>query len=55
MDFAWLPHARPGLRNVTGWVHNSSDGSVEAVFGGERDAVEALVHFCEHTRVGQRP
>ena len=33
-------------RGVSGWVRNRPDGAVEAVFEGERDAVEALVEFC---------
>jgi acylphosphatase len=33
-------------RGVAGWVHNRSDGAVEALFEGEPDAVEALVEFC---------
>jgi acylphosphatase len=38
-------------RGVSGWVTNRSDGAVEAVFEGEPDAVEALVHFvCEGPR-----
>ena len=36
-------------RHVTGWVRNCRDGQVEAVFEGERDAVEQMVAFC---RVG---
>jgi acylphosphatase len=31
---------------VSGWVANRWDGSVEAVFEGEPDAVERLVAFC---------
>lgn len=31
---------------VTGWVRNRPDGTVEAVFEGDREAVEALVVFC---------
>ena len=31
---------------MAGWVANSADGSVEAVFEGEPEAVEALVGFC---------
>ena len=33
-------------RRVGGWARNRDDGSVEAVFEGEADAVEALVEFC---------
>ena len=33
-------------RGVAGWVRNRPDGTVEAVFEGERDAVESLVRFC---------
>jgi acylphosphatase len=31
---------------VAGWVANRSDGSVEAVFEGEEDEVEAMIAFC---------
>lgn len=33
-------------RGVAGWVKNRDDGTVEAVFEGEPDAVEALVELC---------
>jgi len=33
-------------RGVAGWVRNRPDGTVEAVFEGEREDVEALVDFC---------
>jgi acylphosphatase len=33
-------------RGVAGWARNCSDGTVEAVFEGDDDAVEALVDFC---------
>ncbi|HEY7729453.1 MAG TPA: acylphosphatase [Gaiellaceae bacterium] len=32
---------------VAGWVRNRPDGTVEAVFEGEAEAVERLVAFCE--------
>lgn len=42
-------------RGVRGWVRNCSDGTVEAVFEGDPDAVDALVEFCRsgpgHARV----
>jgi acylphosphatase len=31
---------------VAGWVRNTWDGTVEAVFEGEDDAVERLLQFC---------
>lgn len=31
---------------VSGWARNNWDGTVEAVFEGERIAVERLVSFC---------
>ncbi len=34
-------------RGVAGWVRNRDDGTVEAVFEGDQEAVQALVDFCE--------
>jgi acylphosphatase len=33
-------------RDVSGWVANTDDGSVEAVFEGDEEDVAALVEFC---------
>ena len=41
-------------RNVCGWVKNLPDGRVEAVFEGEKEAVEALVEFCRRGPRGAR-
>ena len=37
---------------VSGWVRNNFDGTVEAVFEGERKAVERLVSFMQEGRRG---
>ena len=33
-------------RGLAGWVANRPDGTVEAAFEGEPEAVDALVRFC---------
>jgi acylphosphatase len=33
-------------RGVAGWVRNNPDGSVEAAFEGDADAVERMVQFA---------
>jgi acylphosphatase len=35
-------------RGVDGWVKNLPDGRVEAVFEGDREAVEEIIEWC-HT------
>jgi acylphosphatase len=37
---------RAAERGVAGWVRNLPDGTVEAVFEGDPEAVEAMVAFC---------
>jgi acylphosphatase len=41
-------------RNVTGWVRNTSDNKVEALFEGEKADVEQLVDFCRIGPPGAR-
>ncbi len=33
-------------RNITGWIRNTSEGRVEAIFEGERREVERLIDLC---------
>lgn len=39
---------------VAGWIRNRPDGSVEAVFEGEREAVDRLVAFVREGPRGAR-
>ncbi|MEX2211698.1 MAG: acylphosphatase [Gaiellaceae bacterium] len=41
-------------RGVAGWARNNPDGTVEAVFEGEQDAVERLVELCRDGPRGAR-
>ena len=42
---AWV--SRQALsRNLSGWVRNRGDGSVEAVFAGDQVTVAAMVEAC---------
>jgi acylphosphatase len=34
--------------DVKGWIRNLPDGRVEAVFEGEKEAVQKLIEFCKH-------
>ena len=33
---------------VTGWVRNRSDGTVEAVFEGDKEQVGQIIQWCHH-------
>jgi acylphosphatase len=46
VGFRFAVERAAGSRGVSGWVRNRPDGTVEAVFEGEPDDVEALVGFC---------
>lgn len=41
-------------RNILGWVRNTSDGRVEAVFEGEKKDVEKLIDFCRRGPPGAK-
>ena len=39
---------------IEGWVRNLRDGSVEAVFAGEPEKLDALIETCRHGPPGAR-
>ena len=41
-------------RGIQGWVRNRHDGSVEALFAGPAEAVEAMIEQCRHGPPGAR-
>ena len=54
VGFRWAVERAALSRGVAGWVRNRPDGTVEAVFEGEREDVEALVDFCRRGPRGAR-
>jgi acylphosphatase len=43
-----------GRHGVSGWIRNNWDGTVEAAFEGEPDAVERMIAFCREGPRGAR-
>ncbi len=39
---------------LKGWVRNRSDGTVEAVFEGEKDKIEGMIGWCRKGPPGAR-
>jgi acylphosphatase len=48
---AWTQHLAE-LHGLRGWVRNSRDGSVEAVFSGPADLVEVMLKACHQGPAG---
>ena len=46
VGFRYWVEAEAVSRGLAGWVRNRRDGSVEAVFFGEQDAVGAMLEAC---------
>jgi acylphosphatase len=41
-------------RNIAGWVRNRGDGTVEALFAGEAETVDAMIAACRRGPLGAR-
>lgn len=52
VNFRWNTQREAQRLGLTGWVRNTWDGRVEAVFEGEDSAVHQAVAWCRH---GQPP
>jgi len=50
---AWTQH-QAELHGLEGWARNRRDGSVEAVFAGPPEAVEAMLKICRQGPRGSR-
>lgn len=48
---AWIHH-QAQLHGLSGWVRNRRDGTVEAVFQGSDDLVEAILKACQKGPIG---
>ncbi len=48
VNFRYYTRRQAEAEEVTGWVRNSADGRVEAVFEGEEPNVHRLVQWCHH-------
>ncbi len=44
--FRMYTQQRARALGLAGWVRNRYDGTVEAAFEGEQDAVDAMVEWC---------
>jgi len=50
--FRYETRTKAVQHKVKGWVKNTHDHRVEAVFEGEKEGVEALVAFCRRGPLG---
>ena len=46
VGFRYWARSRAAPLGVSGWVRNTLDGDVEAVFEGPRERVELLLRWC---------
>ena len=45
---------KAAMLGLKGWVKNNHDGTVEAVFEGERGGVEEMIRWCHKGPTGAR-
>ncbi len=47
VSFRYFVKTNAKILGLTGWVRNTEDGGVEAVFTGERKAIEEMIKLCK--------
>jgi acylphosphatase len=48
VNFRYYTQRQAQKNNLTGWIMNRPDGSVEVAFEGEEADVEAMIEWCRH-------
>jgi len=46
VSFRYFVKSNARKLGLTGWVRNTEDGGVEAVFSGEKEKIEKMIAFC---------
>ncbi len=46
VGFRHATYRKAGMMGLSGWVRNTPDGRVEAVFEGERPVLEEMLDWC---------
>jgi acylphosphatase len=46
VSFRYFVKSNAQKLGLTGWVHNTEDGGVEAVFCGEKERIEEMIVLC---------
>jgi acylphosphatase len=54
VGYRWWTVEQARERNLSGWVRNRRDGSVEALFAGTAEQVNAMIAACEEGPLGAR-
>jgi acylphosphatase len=54
VGFRYEARLRARSLDLSGWIHNAPDGSVEAVFEGEPERVQSMVEWCRRGPSGAR-
>lgn len=46
VGYRYFVRSNASRLGLTGWVRNTDDNSVEAVFSGEKDVIEQMIALC---------